>query len=280
MQTFNYNINLIPEFRLRKKLLDITPIEVNGRTLRINPIMTTNLLIIEKNTSKYMSDKLAMLYNSIVRDNTLVVSGRGLITRNYVISYDSGKLSLVFSNKLTLTVTMPKRMTTLIDNTSPIYYNKTGFAIMLYTASAIMNIPKYEYPIPIINHDTHISTITLDDVDVLYVHKDILPFPKKIKKLTNDVLTRISILKDKGDVITCIDTTDINNIYRVLSLINYCRYYGIVTPELIIMLLDNVSNVKISYDHVDNMISYMGIYRDLLNIKDKYITHVPRKQFK
>lgn len=278
MQDFNYTINLIPDFRLRKKLLDITPIKVKGRLLRINPIMTTNLLIIEKNTSKYMSDKLAMLYNSIIRDTTLVVTGKGLITRNYIIKYSLGKLSIIFSNKLTLTVVMPKKMTALIDSDEH-EYDKTNFAIMLYASSAIMNIPKYEYPIPIIKHDTHISTIVVNDVDVLYAHTDVSPFPKKIKKLTNDVIDVISILKNKGDVISYIDTTDINGISRVLALINYCRYYDTVTPELITMLLGNVSSTIVDYDHLDNMISYMSIYRDLLNIKDKYITNIPKKQF-
>lgn len=278
MQDFNYNINLIPDFRLRKKLLDITPINVKGRLLRINPIMTTNLLIIEKKTSKYMSDKLAMLYNSIIRDNTLVITGKGLITRKYIIKYELGKLSIVFNNKLNLTVSMPKKMTALIDSDEHMY-DKTNFAIMLYVSSAIMNIPKYEYPIPIVNNDTHISTITVNDIDVLYAHKDVSPFPKKIKKLTTDVLDVISVLKNRGDVISYIDTTDINGITRVLSLINYCRYYDVVTSELITLLLGNVSNIKIDYDHLDNMIDYMSIYRDLLNIKDKYITTVPKKQF-
>ncbi len=278
MNSFNYDINLIPDFRLRKKLLDITSVSVRKRVLRINPIMTTNLLIIEKNTTKYMSDKLAMLYNSIIRDNTLTVTGKGLVSRSYVIRYHLGKLSIVFGNKLNLTVNMSRKMTTLIDSDEH-GYDKTNFAVMLYVTSAIMNIPKYEYPITIIDQDTHISTITVNDVDVLYTHKDVSPYPKKIKKLTNDTMSVINTLKNKGDIISYIDDIPIGSVYRVLALINYCRYYDIVTPELITMLLGNVSNVTIDINHLENMIEYMTLYRDLLNIKDKYITHIPKKQF-
>lgn len=277
MINLNYNINLIPDFRLRKKLLDITPITVNGRRININPIMTTNLLIIEKNTRKYMSDKLAMLYNSIVRDNTLVVTGKGLVTRSYVIKYHMGKLSITFSNKLTLTVTLSKKMTALIDN-DRYKYNRTNFAVMLYVASAIMNIPKYEYPITIVDNDTHVSTIDLKGVDVLYIDKDVLPYPKKIKKVSTNVSTLISKLRDYGDVLSYASDIEDSTKLRILALINYCRYYDVVTSRLINTLLENVSTVAINDNHLDNMILYMHTYRDILNIKDKYNNHVPKKQ--
>lgn len=279
MNSFNYDINLIPDFRLRKKLLDVTPIRVKKRVLRINPIMTTNLLIIEKRNTKYMSDKLAMLYNSIIRDNTLSVIGKGLVSRSYAIKYHLGKLSILFGNRLNLTVNMSRKMTSLIDSDEHTY-DKTNFAIMLYVASAIMNIPKYEYPINIIDQDTHISTITVNNTDVLYGHKDISPYPKKIKKLNSEVLDMINTLRDKGDIISYIDDIPVDSVYRVLALINYCRYYGTVTPELITMLLSNVTSVTIDINHLENMIEYMNLYRDLINIKDKYTTHqIPRKQF-
>ena len=279
MNSFNYDINLIPDFRLRKKLLDVTPIRVKKRVLRINPIMTTNLLIIEKRNTKYMSDKLAMLYNSIIRDNTLSVIGKGLVSRSYAIKYHLGKLSILFGNRLNLTVNMSRKMTSLIDSDEHTY-DKTNFAIMLYVASAIMNIPKYEYPINIIDQDTHISTITVNNTDVLYGHKDISPYPKKIKKLNSEVLDMINTLRDKGDVISYIDDIPVDSVYRVLALINYCRYYDTVTPELITILLSNVTNVVIDINHLENMIEYMNLYRDLINIKDKYTTHqIPRKQF-
>lgn len=279
MNSFNYDINLIPDFRLRKKLLDVTPIRVKKRVLRINPIMTTNLLIIEKRNTKYMSDKLAMLYNSIIRDNTLSVIGKGLVSRSYAIKYHLGKLSILFGNRLNLTVNMSRKMTSLIDSDEHTY-DKTNFAIMLYVASAIMNIPKYEYPINIIDQDTHISTITVNNTDVLYGHKDISPYPKKIKKLNSEVLDMINTLRDKGDVISYIDDIPVDSVYRVLALINYCRYYDTVTPELITMLLSNVTSVTIDINHLENMIEYMNLYRDLINIKDKYTTHqIPRKQF-
>lgn len=279
MNSFNYDINLIPDFRLRKKLLDVTPIRVKKRVLRINPIMTTNLLIIEKRNTKYMSDKLAMLYNSIIRDNTLSVIGKGLVSRSYTIKYNLGKLSILFGNRLNLTVNMSRKMTSLIDSDEHTY-DKTNFAIMLYVASAIMNIPKYEYPINIIDQDTHISTITVNNTDVLYGHKDISPYPKKIKKLNSEVLDMINTLRDKGDVISYIDDIPVDSVYRVLALINYCRYYDTVTPELITILLSNVTNVVIDINHLENMIEYMNLYRDLINIKDKYTTHqIPRKQF-
>lgn len=279
MNSFNYDINLIPDFRLRKKLLDVTPIRVKKRVLRINPIMTTNLLIIEKRNTKYMSDKLAMLYNSIIRDNTLSVIGKGLVSRSYAIKYHLGRLSILFGNRLNLTINMSRKMTTLIDSDEHTY-DKTNFAIMLYVASAIMNIPKYEYPINIIDQDTHISTITVNNTDVLYGHKDISPYPKKIKKLNSEVLDMINTLRDKGDVISYIDDIPVDSVYRVLALINYCRYYDTVTPELITILLSNVTSVTIDINHLENMIEYMNLYRDLINIKDKYTTHqIPRKQF-
>lgn len=279
MQELNYVTSLIPKFRLLKTLLDITPITVKGRELRVNPTMTTNLLIMDKHSSKYMSDKLAMLYNSIIRDTTLVITGNGKVGRSYVIKYELGKLSIAFGNSLKLTVTLSKKMVSIINDEN-YKHNRTNYAVMVYVASAIMNIPKYEYPIPIIDSDMHISTVTIDNVDVLYVHKDALPYPKKIKKLTNEVTSKIRSLRDKGDVLSCAMSLGISNVTRVLSLINYCRYYDTVTPSLIMSLLSGVSVVKLDFDHLDNMIKYMELYRDILVIKEKYIVHIPRKQFK
>jgi hypothetical protein len=281
MREFNYAINLIPDFKLNKKLLDITPVKVYGRDLNISPIMTTNLLIVEKNTKKYMSDKLAMLYNSIIRDKTLVVTGNGIISRSYIIKYINGKLSITFGNKLTLTVTLSKKMTSLIDD-DKYKYNRTNVAVMLYVASAIMNIPKYEYPINIIDSDTNISSVSINNHDVLYTYnsKDTSPYPKKLKKLNKETLELINKLRDRGDVISCTKRIGESNITRVLSLINYCRYYDVVTPKLINSLLSNVSSIKLEYDHLENMIAYMHIYKELLNIKNKYEVHVPTKHFK
>lgn len=277
MNDFNYTINLIPDFRLRKKLLDVSPILIKGRVLRINPVMTTNLLILDRKTSKYMSDKLAMLYNSIVRDNTLVVTGTGNVGNSYVIKYDEGKLSITFSNKLTLTVTLSRKMSSIV-NSEICSHNRTNYAVMLYVASAIMNIPKYEYPISIIDSTVHISTITINNIDVLYTDTDILPYPKKLKKLNSVVSNKITELRNHGDVLSIISKD--SNVYRVLALINYCRYYATVTPLLLKILLSNVSSTIIDDEHLDNMIIYMELYREIVYIKDKYELRIPYKQIK
>lgn len=296
----NLALTLIPEFRLRKKLLDMSRGElVHDETgdvivgMNLNPLMSSNFILVDIERKVFLNDKMCILVNTLLRDNSLVVGNPNKpLTDKYKLSYNHNKglLSLVYHNGLSLTVTVNKRIQKAITDNCISYLDTnnllksdieliTSYAIIYYVSSGILNIPKYEYPISIITDKTNISVINFGGKSVIYTHSGECTIPKVMKVKSKELNDCIDVLRVLGNNIVS-KNFNYDLATRILSVINYCQYFNVeVDLEFIKEILDlHYNGFNPTDDSILAMIDYIPMMKQLIRLEDKLVKTPKQKR--
>lgn len=219
-----------------------------------------------------MADRLGVLINILVSDDTLVRVGRGNLSRFFKMDYIDGDLVFKSAN-ITMTVTLKQNLQKIINDLfkSVSGYKLSMLATILYVSDALLFRIPYDYPIVIANNDTLFDFIEYKNRSVLYAYNKSLNYPNIDLKLTSNMISDLSMLKEIGNLIDTDKSTPYYIKSKLVAIISYIGYYKIAGRNTIVMILSKLLDVDISAELVRNIIQYVKYYSKIVNNRNKYI---------
>lgn len=257
-----YKSNVNNKYTLAKKCLDVVNLNMNGRIVKVSPLICSDSVIAGKD-NKYLPDRLSLLYIAMSTDRSVK---RYKATNDVGVTIVGLNLILALPNKDSLSVKL---------NRESIFYNDE-VTIGCYIFKMLFLNTNYKYPLALINNRTKVGVLKENGVNILYAY---LTTELKLEniEIPFHIEDQINTLRHIGE--------DIDSERRRIKL-NYDKFSKLLAiVNYTMMLKSNSSEVRgasieiyknvIEYDVnlnilVNYIITYLKAYRAIV-VQNKHI---------